>query len=160
MTRKPNKYWGTGGFITWVKWPERESEHSGLLSRWWWLFMSMKWDCVSELRLPTGVLSTPQVTYEYGEPRWNAIDRDNPKNSEKKPVPLPLYPPQITPARNRSRTWASVARGRRLTAWAMARPITVFRLWMRGYVHPDRHTSVSASCGIQKVKMCTCMLIC
>jgi hypothetical protein len=35
------------------------------------LLMSMRWDCVSEL-LP---IVHSQVIYEYGEPRWNDIDR-------------------------------------------------------------------------------------
>jgi hypothetical protein len=46
--------------------------------------MSMERDYVSELRPPTGLLFTPQVIYEYGQPRWNDADRENPKNSEKK----------------------------------------------------------------------------
>jgi hypothetical protein len=28
-------------------------------------------------------LFIPQVTYEYGEPRWNDIDREKPKKSDK-----------------------------------------------------------------------------
>jgi hypothetical protein len=32
----------------------------------------------------------PQVICEYEEPRWNYIDRVKTKNSEKKPVPVPL----------------------------------------------------------------------
>jgi hypothetical protein len=32
-------------------------------------------DYVSELRPPKGPLFVPQVIYEYGEPRWNYIDR-------------------------------------------------------------------------------------
>jgi hypothetical protein len=38
---------------------------------------------VSELRPPTGLLFIFQVIYEYGEPRWNDINRVKPKNSEK-----------------------------------------------------------------------------
>jgi hypothetical protein len=33
------------------------------------------WVYVSELRPPTGPLSTAQVIYEHGEPRWSDIDR-------------------------------------------------------------------------------------
>jgi hypothetical protein len=40
----------------------------------------------------------------------------------KKPVPVPLCPPQIPHGPTRDRTWASAMRGRVLTAWAMARP--------------------------------------
>jgi BMFP domain-containing protein YqiC len=39
-----------------------------------------------------------------------------------KPVPVPLCPPQISYGLTWDRTRASVVRGRRLTAWAMARP--------------------------------------
>jgi hypothetical protein len=46
--------------------------------------MSMGWNYVSELRLPTGLLFIPQVIFKYGEPRWN-IDREKPRNSEKNP---------------------------------------------------------------------------
>jgi hypothetical protein len=38
------------------------------------------------------------------------------------PVPVPLCPPQILQGLTRDRTRASALRGRRLTAWAMARP--------------------------------------
>ena len=41
---------------------------------------------------------------------------------EKKPVPVPLYLPQIPHGLTRDRTRASAVRGRRLTVWAMARP--------------------------------------
>jgi hypothetical protein len=37
--------------------------------------MSMRWDYVSELRPPTGMLFVPQVMYEYIKPRWNNIVR-------------------------------------------------------------------------------------
>jgi hypothetical protein len=50
-----------------------------------WLFMSVGWDCVSELWPPTGPLFVPQMIDEYGEPRWNDFDRAKPKNSEKSP---------------------------------------------------------------------------
>jgi hypothetical protein len=56
------------------------------------------------------------------EHRWNGIDRGKQKNSRKKPVPVPLCPPQIPHGLTRDRTRASAVGGRRLTAWAMARP--------------------------------------
>jgi hypothetical protein len=40
-----------------------------------------------------------------------------------KPVPVPLCPLQIPHGLNRARTRASAVKGRRLTAWAMARPM-------------------------------------
>jgi hypothetical protein len=39
--------------------------------------MSMRWDNVSELRPPTGLLFIPCITYEHGEPWWSDIDRRN-----------------------------------------------------------------------------------
>jgi hypothetical protein len=45
------------------------------------LVESMAWDYVSELRPPTSLLLIPQIIYEYGQPRWNDIDRIKPKNS-------------------------------------------------------------------------------
>jgi hypothetical protein len=47
------------------------------------------------------------------------------KNEElwEKPLPVPLYPPQIPHGLTRERTRASMVRGRRLTTWAMARPV-------------------------------------
>jgi hypothetical protein len=39
------------------------------------LFMPKKWEYVSELRPPAGLLFTLQAKYEYGEPRWNDTDR-------------------------------------------------------------------------------------
>jgi hypothetical protein len=49
--------------------------------------------------------------------RWNGIDKGKLKNSKRKPVPVTLCRPQIP----LGLTWASAARGRRLTVWAMTR---------------------------------------
>jgi hypothetical protein len=46
------------------------------------LFMSIWWDNVSELRPLASLLFIPQMIYEYGEPRWNYVDRGKPKNLE------------------------------------------------------------------------------
>jgi hypothetical protein len=46
-----------------------------------WLFISMGWDCVSELQPPTDLFIS-HVRNEYGEPRWNDTDKGQPKNSE------------------------------------------------------------------------------
>jgi hypothetical protein len=40
-----------------------------------------------------------------------------------KPVPVPLYPPQIPHGLTQARTRASAVRSRRLTTWAMAWPL-------------------------------------
>jgi hypothetical protein len=39
-----------------------------------------------------------------------------------KPVSVLLFPSQVLHGLTRHRTWASAVRGRRLTAWTMARP--------------------------------------
>jgi hypothetical protein len=39
------------------------------------MVMTMGWDCVSELRTPTGPLFIPQEIYEHGEPQWNGVER-------------------------------------------------------------------------------------
>jgi hypothetical protein len=65
---------------------------------------------VTELQPPTDLLSIPQVTYAYGEPQWNDIDRGKPMNSEKKPVAVPLCPPQIPHGLMRARIRASAVR--------------------------------------------------
>jgi hypothetical protein len=50
-----------------------------------------------------------------------------------KPVPVPLCPPQTPHGLTRGRTRASALRGRRLTTWAMARPvICVSRIFLTG----------------------------
>jgi hypothetical protein len=46
-----------------------------------------------------------------------------------KPVPVPLYPPQISHGLTRDRNRASAVGGRRLTAWAMARPTDTVTMW-------------------------------
>jgi hypothetical protein len=43
-------------------------------------------------------------------------------DTREKPVPMPLCPPQIPHGLTRDWTWASAVGGRRLTAWAVARP--------------------------------------
>jgi hypothetical protein len=48
------------------------------------------------------------------------------KDIGEKPIPGPLSPPQIPYGFNRARTRDSAVRGRRLNAWAMARPTFVY----------------------------------
>jgi hypothetical protein len=52
---------------------------------------------------------------------WNW--QGKPEVLGEKPVPVPLCPPQILHGPTRARTRASAVGGRRLTAWAMARPL-------------------------------------
>jgi hypothetical protein len=60
--------------------------------------------------------------YEFGERRWNDILTGENEELGEKPVPVPLFPPQIPHGLSRARKRASAVRGRRLTAWAMVRP--------------------------------------
>jgi hypothetical protein len=50
-----------------------------------------------------------------------------------KPAPMPLCPPQIPHDLTWARTRAAAVGNRRLTAWAMARPLLIF---IRGWVDP------------------------
>jgi hypothetical protein len=62
---------------------ELEISHQSLCATLNMFLISMRWDYVSELWPPTGLLFAPHTIYEYGELRWNDIDRRDPKNSEK-----------------------------------------------------------------------------
>jgi hypothetical protein len=48
------------------------------------------------------------------------------RSTRRKPVPVPLCPPQIPHDMMRARTRAAAVGSRRLTAWAMARPYIIF----------------------------------
>jgi hypothetical protein len=54
---------------------------------------------------------------------WNWLGKT--EALREKPVPVPLCPPQIPHGLALDRTRSSAVGGRRLTAWAMARPIGV-----------------------------------
>jgi hypothetical protein len=122
--------------------------------------MSMGWDHVSELRPPTGLLFIPQMMYEYGDPRWNDIDRGKPKNSEKT-CPSTTLSLQIPHGLTR----ASAEIGRRLTAWAIGvmalvgKILTVYFYWLHAYawnifsaVLPEAHTNVNFTENISIIK--------
>jgi hypothetical protein len=73
------------------------------------------------------------------EHRWNEIYRG-------KPVPVPLFPPQTPYGLTRNRTRVSAVKGRRLTAWAMARPYpTLWKLHHSTPSHPVSRRSVTLS---------------
>jgi hypothetical protein len=78
---------------------------------------------------PSGLLCNPLMTtisVSFGFPsneapvEWNWQGKTEALGD--KPAPVPLCPPQITHVLTRDRTRASAVRGRRLTAWVMARP--------------------------------------
>jgi hypothetical protein len=49
-------------------------------------------NCICELRRLTGLLFSPPVIHERGEPQWNDIDGGKPKNSDKKNCPGAIFP--------------------------------------------------------------------
>jgi hypothetical protein len=61
-----------------------------------------------------------------------------------KPVPVPLCPPQIPHGPTLDRTRVSAMRGRRLTAWAMARPYFNLKQ-IKNFLHCKCETLVSES---------------
>ena len=69
------------------------------------------------------------------EHMWNESDRGKPKYSGGKPVPVSLCPPQIPHGLTRDRTRVSAVTGRRLTAWATARPLGFLEEY--NYTNPD-----------------------
>jgi hypothetical protein len=68
-------------------------------------------DNVSELLSLTDILFIPLMIYEYGERRWNDIDRGKTEELGEKPVPVPLRPPQIPHGLTLARTRNSALRG-------------------------------------------------
>jgi hypothetical protein len=90
------------------------------------LFMSIEWDDVSELRLLTSLLSSP--TPPLGGDVWvwrSTVElywQGKHRRTRRKICRMPLSQPHIPRGLTRAWTWASAARGRRLNAWSMARP--------------------------------------
>jgi hypothetical protein len=94
-------------------------------------FLSMAWDDVSELRSQKGFF------YPQGKIlAWRAMVewywQDKIEELGEKPVPVPLCPPQIPHGMTWVRTGASGVRGRRLTAWVMARALIPYYCVLRG----------------------------
>jgi hypothetical protein len=94
------------------------------------LFMSMGSEYVSELQPQATVY--PQVIWVWRatmEWYWQGETEE----LREKPVPVPLYPPQIPNGTIRAWSRASAVRGQRLTAWVMVRPISYRRTsWLSG----------------------------
>jgi hypothetical protein len=89
------------------------------------MFMSMWCDYVSELRPPTVLffIHADDVWVWRATMEW--CWQWKPGGLLEKPVLLPLCQPQIPYRLIRVRTWASAVRGRRLSAWTMARPFNL-----------------------------------
>jgi hypothetical protein len=88
---------------------------------WMGWLISMGWHYVSELLPLTDILSIPQMIWVWkATVEWYWLRKAG--QLGEKPVPVSLCPPQIPQRLTRAQTRASVVRGRRLTAWAMARP--------------------------------------
>jgi hypothetical protein len=79
------------------------------------LFITMGWDDISELRPPAGLLFIPQMIYVYDGPRWHEIDRGKNEELGEKPVPVPLCQPQIP----RGLTWARTRAFEQILVYAM-----------------------------------------
>jgi hypothetical protein len=78
----------------WKRWEKHNESLVKILDwrnpLWGFLFLSMKWDYVSDLRPQMGIFFIPQVIHEYGETCWNDSDRKN-RRTLRKTVPVPLY---------------------------------------------------------------------
>jgi hypothetical protein len=83
------------------------------------MFMSMLWECVSELRTQTGLLFIPHMIHDNVEPRWKLLTGESQRNLEKM---LPVCLPTISHRLNWVKTRADKVNGRLLTAWAMGQP--------------------------------------
>jgi hypothetical protein len=76
------------------------------------------------VRLPlTGLLYQPRmIDDDCGAVGGMKIGRGN-RSTRIKPAPVPLCPPQIPHELTWARTWAAAVGSRRVTAWAMERPL-------------------------------------
>jgi hypothetical protein len=91
------------------------------------VFRGVVWDWVHLVRrLLTGLLYQPRtIDDECGAVGGMRIGRGN-LSTRRKPVLVPLCPPQIPHDLTWTRTRAAAVWSRRLTAWAMARPPCLF----------------------------------
>jgi hypothetical protein len=94
------------------------------------VFCLVSWGGVRLSPLGTSVTNWPIVPApddddECGAVGGMRIGRGN-RSTRRKPAPVPLCPPQIPHHLTWARTRAAAVGSRRLTAYAMARPITVF----------------------------------
>jgi hypothetical protein len=100
----------------------RKQQSVNLFITMMFMFISLGWDDVSELRPPTAPLFIPRCYMNTDNHGGMMLTRNN-RITLRKPVPVPLCPPQILYGLSRARTQISVERGRRLIAWTMVRPV-------------------------------------
>jgi hypothetical protein len=98
--------------------------------------------------------------FQVPEHRWNEIDRGKPKYSGGggEPVPVPLCPPQIPHELTWDRTRASAVRGRRLTAWAMARPTLTLLHSATEVLSSVSITAILTSRALESTHAATCFV--
>jgi hypothetical protein len=103
---------------------------NGLALRFSSEFHGVGWDWVHLVRRPLfGLLYHPRMLHdECGAVGGMRIGKGN-RSIRRKPVPVPLCPPQIPHDLNWARTWAAEVGSRWLNAWAMSRP------WHCGHFH-------------------------
>jgi hypothetical protein len=75
----------------------------------------------TKINRPACLWFIPQVIYEYGDSRWNDVDRENLRIG-RETCPNATCPTQIPHGMTRARTQASAVRSRRPRAWTVARP--------------------------------------
>jgi hypothetical protein len=92
--------------------------------------MSLGWDCFWTSATSGSTVHPPDdiwVSRAMVEWYWQAKR----KNSEKKPVQVPLFSSHIPRALSQGRNRASTVRGQRLTAWVMERPKKSNYCWIK-----------------------------
>jgi hypothetical protein len=89
-----------------------------------WFLLGVGWDWIHLVRRPlTGLLYQPRmIDDERGAVGGLRIGRGN-RSARRKPTPVPLCPPQIPHDLFWARSQASAVGSRRLTFWAMIRPL-------------------------------------
>jgi hypothetical protein len=108
--------------------PKDKVQISNEICSVWWLFMSMVWDYLPELRPPMGLLLSPRCIWVWtlAELYWQG----NAEESEEKLATVSTTNPTWN---DRGANLVLTVRGRRLTAWAMARcpgVVTTVQIYM------------------------------
>jgi hypothetical protein len=88
----------------------------------------MGWDWVHLVRRPLiGLLYQPWMVDKYGAIGGMRIGRGK-LSTRRKPAPVPLCPPPTSHDLTWDRSRTTAVGGRRLTSWAMARPLNLHTL--------------------------------